>query len=1234
MASTDATKTGRVDIKDFVDEYLVGHKQKQQRTYVIEDAPKIWKEFRELRKGKTPTASKMASEAFTRLQEAGSLGTKDFFRQDNPNYTRKQKLQDAVVVGAEVLNQGFKTFKNFSGEMIKRVGDSIKPYLSKLYKQAKDYIVDYIKNPKIGLGIEVVKEKGKAKDVKFKPSDIVSSIKATRKNFNSMMKDINLGGKENTKAREKMAKYIASFGNIQNPSEFYKSYRSKKPTYDGFMNDLAQFESALKNVEIGKLSVMSDKVKWFGSYQNVDKMRVRPEINITEAALKNDMIGLGVKSGNIWDANLKQIQRYERLLKTIEFPDRSRVDWLDNAVIDSNTNPKLKFDTSTQLKARSLPVDHFLESIGLNKLADKVRSHSAKELHHIGEGFVSFEEDGFNIMAGKVGKITKTSLKWEKAKNNLVWLDQERYKEALSDGTLTKSNKDFIKKAVDENWNPRTNTNEGRLAARYKEFTNYYVKEFKDILKQVMSEAEYEKFVKSDNVKWIEDGFYVSRVLTKEFKKKYNLNSKHIEEWVNKESVKYAQELAQKKYKKKNVSNEEIGKFYEEAEGIIRAGVNDMMNLSTTKVSSRFLKRRHLKLPEKIGNTQVYETGYENTVKVYANSMSKFLSNIEYFPELVKMKGFDYPGIKIQMQKLKQYNKKWGEFIEGIIDRQIGKGTGSPFTIGAGAVRVFANTLAKFGLSFPTSGLKNVFLGTTQTSLAFKTRDMTRGFLAVLDSENRRSVRATGGTEIGLRHLETGKLDKILDATVFKTGLMKPTENFNRYLAVLTSRVEQQRLANTIRNTKLKDIAPKKYEKALRRFTDFYKLNKEDISLLEKYGMEGTHGHKFNSPYELAVQTRKLKNVYQKMDSMAHIKTQGASMQAFMPEWADKYYIKPLTLYKRMAYAATVNTFDNAKVAWKNKDLTRIGMFTAGTAFTGASLIAFYSKIMGTPPPNDTSPWWDQIKTIMWRGEFGGLLSFTLNPDGLVEGAGNAIEPTVWSNATLAANKALEVVYNPDKLTFDYAVKDYLKQTYNGYNQIQKIITNRTNQYSKKSLKYSKLYGEYKKEYDPKQKRSKSNWEGYTRNPYYRALEDTFNKGTEAEFAKQYLATVLTKATEYLNEGYSPDGQIRNEAEAFEQAIADVQRMIKAFNPNKATLDRKDVGLKRSIDFLRFLKDTKGEQAVRDLLKLEKEYLIKKEKYAGDKNLQYNIRQLNIDSFKKYFKPKKKKSAKNRIDLY
>ena len=42
-------------------------------------------------------------------------------------------------------------------------------------------------------------------------------------------------------------------------------------------------------------------------------------------------------------------------------------------------------------------------------------------------------------------------------------------------------------------------------------------------------------------------------------------------------------------------------------------------------------------------------------------------------------------------------------------------------------------------------------------------------------------------------------------------------------------------------------------------------------------------------------------------------------------------------------------------------------------------------------------------------------------------------------------------------------------------------------------------------------------------------------------------------------------------AVGFEQAISDVNRMITTFNPNKGTLDKKDVGLKRSIDFLMWL---------------------------------------------------------------
>ena len=257
----------------------------------------------------------------------------------------------------------------------------------------------------------------------------------------------------------------------------------------------------------------------------------------------------------------------------------------------------------------------------------------------------------------------------------------------------------------------------------------------------------------------------------------------------------------------------------------------------------------------------------------------------------------------------------------------LGKHEGNPFIYETKLSQVTANTIAKLGLSFPTSGLKNLGLGTAQTGLAFRMRDMAKGFIGVLNKDNRSSVRGTGGTEMSLRYLETGGLDRFLDTAVFKFGFMKPTEHFNRYLSVLTSRVEQARLVDIVRDKNMK--GSRKHEKAMRRLKEFYKLNEEDMALLNKYGMEGVKGHEL-SPFELAVQNRKIKSVYQKMDSMAHINTQGASMDLFMPQWAGGK-MKPWTLYKRMAYAATVNTTNNVRIAWKNKEMMRLLLGGAGT---------------------------------------------------------------------------------------------------------------------------------------------------------------------------------------------------------------------------------------------------------------------------------------------------------------
>jgi hypothetical protein len=94
--------------------------------------------------------------ALDRLIEGGSMGTKNFYGRETSNYSRKQKFEDATKVAVAVLHKGAKNFQVFAKEMISKLGKSVKPLLNKLYGEAKKYL----KNPKIGLGIEVVDKDG------------------------------------------------------------------------------------------------------------------------------------------------------------------------------------------------------------------------------------------------------------------------------------------------------------------------------------------------------------------------------------------------------------------------------------------------------------------------------------------------------------------------------------------------------------------------------------------------------------------------------------------------------------------------------------------------------------------------------------------------------------------------------------------------------------------------------------------------------------------------------------------------------------------------------------------------------------------------------------------------------------------------------------------------------------------------------------------------------------------
>ena len=96
---------------------------------------------------------------------------------------------------------------------------------------------------------------------------------------------------------------------------------------------------------------------------------------------------------------------------------------------------------------------------------------------------------------------------------------------------------------------------------------------------------------------------------------------------------------------------------------------------------------------------------------------------------------------------------------------------------------------------------------------------------------------------------------------------------------------------------------------------DFRKINDE---LLNKEGYD-VKTYEPQIPY-----SEMTDRLYTKMHTYAHINTQGAAMNLFMPARAGKPLAQSALLYKRMAYAATVNTTRNLNIALKNKNLAAI----------------------------------------------------------------------------------------------------------------------------------------------------------------------------------------------------------------------------------------------------------------------------------------------------------------------
>ena len=119
-----------------------------------------------------------------------------------------------------------------------------------------------------------------------------------------------------------------------------------------------------------------------------------------------------------------------------------------------------------------------------------------------------------------------------------------------------------------------------------------------------------------------------------------------------------------------------------------------------------------------------------------------------------------------------------------------------------------------------------------------------------------------------------------------------------------------------------------------------------------------------------------------------------------------------------------------------------------------------------------------------------------------------------------------------------------------------------------------------------------------TKSPYFDDLKTYFNRGTEKEFAKQYILTFYAVANDYHREGMDNFGKpVRNLNEAFKHPHKTMKLKMKGLNPNKGSYDKDSkIGKRRSFLFQEEYLDAKQKK---ELQSLEAQYNVKYRKFKS-----------------------------------
>lgn len=344
---------------------------------------------------------------------------------------------------------------------------------------------------------------------------------------------------------------------------------------------------------------------------------------------------------------------------------------------------------------------------------------------------------------------------------------------------------------------------------------------------------------------------------------------------------------------------------------------------------------------------KVYDMNYAANMDRYASKVA----NLEAFSYYFGNRGiFDFKSKKNVREFNKEFRKRLNEIEREIInpnDRQkVIDAIDLDFKTLLGGNHIdesvnkyysaITSWTAALGLSSPRSPIKNVLLGNVQLFTTFGGKRLAQTYFNyIFDKQawknSRDLAQGINALQSGQRGVETaiqkagasGEIQKAL------TKGMSVGEQINRRVSVSTGiNLAEDALAV------LKGENP-----------GFFRgMSKEEAQRLlsETFELENVGDIIRNGSF-----TRRQKD---KILFMSHATTQGLADPVFVPRWMSNRYVKPLTLFYRIAYRITENVYKNAYKPALRGDVGPMMRYVAATTAGGYALQTLYHKAFNTEP--------------------------------------------------------------------------------------------------------------------------------------------------------------------------------------------------------------------------------------------------------------------------------------------